>query len=348
VTGSVDTQAATAGAGSSSSASAGATLKAAREAAGLSLDAVAQQLKLAPRQVQALEDDDYQHLPGRTFVRGFARNYARHVHLDPDAVLALLPGAEAAPALERPTLAPTRRPMGELPVEGMARRSALRWLIPLLLLCVVVAAGFYEYTRQQAALRAGAEAPAPTAPTTATAPLPFTVPAPAPAPASGRASGPDRAPPQDATPAAAPPAPGTLSTPLPNPLTGAPAAGSTAADAPAAAPPATPVPVQPPQPAASAVQDASTAAAGSASATVAGQAPLVLAFKGRSWVEVRDANGRVVLQSTEAAGAIRTVSGTPPLQLALGNASQVDVTFRGQPVDLGPYTRGNVARISLK
>lgn len=356
MTGSVETQAGTAGAGpSSSSVSAGATLKAAREAAGLSLDAVAQQLKLAPRQVQALEDDDYQHLPGRTFVRGFARNYARYVHLDPDALLALLPGAEAAPALERPTLAPTRRPMGELPVEGVARRSALRWLIPLLLLCVVVAAGFYEYTRQQAALRAGAEAPAPTAPTQETAPVPATVPAPASAPASGpasgRASGPDGAPPQDAAPAAAPatpPVPGTRSTPLPNPLTGSPAAGTTAADAPAAAAPATPGPAQPPQPAASAAPDARTAAAAGTSAAAAGQAPLVLAFKGRSWVEVRDASGHVVLQSTEAAGAIRAVSGTPPLQLALGNAAQVDVTFRGQPVDLRPYTRGNVARISLK
>ena len=345
MTGSVDALAGTAGAGSSSM-SAGATLKAAREAAGLSLDAVAQQLKLAPRQVQALEDDDYQHLPGRTFVRGFARNYARYVHLDADAVLALLPGAEAAPALERPTLAPTRRPMGELPVEGVARRSALRWLIPLLLLCVVVAAGFYEYTRQQAALRAGAEAPAATK---ETAPMSATAPAPAATPASGPASGPDGAPPQDATPAATPPAPGTLSTPLPNPLTGSPAAGSTAADLPAAAVPAKPGPAQPPQPAAAAAQDAGTAtAAGGASAAVAGQVPLVLVFKGRSWVEVRDASGRVVLQSTEDAGAIRTVSGTPPLQLALGNASQVDVTFRGQPVDLRPYTRGNVARISLK
>ena len=65
--------------------SAGAELRAAREAAGLTIDAVAQQLKLAPRQVQALEDDDFAQLPGRTFVRGFLRNYARLLHLDADA-----------------------------------------------------------------------------------------------------------------------------------------------------------------------------------------------------------------------------------------------------------------------
>jgi cytoskeleton protein RodZ len=38
---------------------------------------VAQQLKLAPRQVRALEEENFGMLPGRTFTRGFMRNYAR-------------------------------------------------------------------------------------------------------------------------------------------------------------------------------------------------------------------------------------------------------------------------------
>src|SRR5207249_6781224 len=70
---------------------AGAQLRATREAFGLSLEEVAQQLKLAPRQVIALEDEDFAQLPGRTFVRGFARNYARLLNLDGDQLLALLP-----------------------------------------------------------------------------------------------------------------------------------------------------------------------------------------------------------------------------------------------------------------
>jgi hypothetical protein len=36
------------------------------------------------------------------------------------------------------------------------------------------------------------------------------------------------------------------------------------------------------------------------------------------------------------------------VQLALGNAPDVDVTFRGQPLDLSPYVRGGVARVALK
>ena len=66
---------------------AGAQLRATREAFGLSLEEVAQQLKLAPRQVIALEDEDFAQLPGRTFVRGFVRNYARLLNLDGDQLL---------------------------------------------------------------------------------------------------------------------------------------------------------------------------------------------------------------------------------------------------------------------
>ena len=98
----------------------GEELRAAREGAGLSIEEVAQQLKLAPRQVRALEDDDYAKLPGRTFVRGFVRNYARAFGLDADDLVARLPGGE--PSLERPTITPSGRPMGALPA-APARRN---------------------------------------------------------------------------------------------------------------------------------------------------------------------------------------------------------------------------------
>src|SRR5947209_19401930 len=116
--------------------SAGTALRGAREAAGLSIDAVAQQLKLAPRQVQALEDDDFARLPGRTFVRGFVRNYARYVGLDPEDVVALLPGADVAPSLQRPTITPSSRPMGQMPAHAPAGRSWTRWAIPLALVAI--------------------------------------------------------------------------------------------------------------------------------------------------------------------------------------------------------------------
>ena len=125
----------------------GARLREARAAAGLSLDAVAQQLKLAPRQVKALEDDDFAQLPGRTFVRGFLRNYARLVRLDPDALLASLPEASSTPSLDHPSLSATTRVMGELPADSHGKPSSARWAIPLALVAIVAIAVVYEFAR---------------------------------------------------------------------------------------------------------------------------------------------------------------------------------------------------------
>lgn len=69
------------------SASVGSQLRQARETARLSLDEVAHALKFSPRQIELLEADQYQALPGSTIVRGFVRNYARLLRLDPDGLL---------------------------------------------------------------------------------------------------------------------------------------------------------------------------------------------------------------------------------------------------------------------
>ncbi|UCV16364.1 RodZ domain-containing protein [Quatrionicoccus australiensis] len=61
----------------------GAQLRAAREARGIALSEVAATLKLGVRQLEALERGDWQVLPGATFVRGFVRNYARFVQINP-------------------------------------------------------------------------------------------------------------------------------------------------------------------------------------------------------------------------------------------------------------------------
>jgi cytoskeleton protein RodZ len=129
------------------SAGAGARLRAAREAAGLSLDQVAQQLKLAPRQVKALEDESFGELPGRTFSRGFVRNYARLLHLDAQDLLAHLPDVSQAPALESPTLHSTATRMAELPSATTSKTGLSRWLIPLILIGCIVAAATYEWYR---------------------------------------------------------------------------------------------------------------------------------------------------------------------------------------------------------
>lgn len=318
VTSVVDTEKAAANA-SPARATAGGKLKAGREAAGLSLDAVARQLKLAPRQVQALEDDDWQRLPGRTFLRGFARNYARFVRIDPDAVVALLPATDFAPSFERPAAA--RPPMGEIPRAGITKPSPLRWLFPLLLLAVAVAIAYVELSRSRPAWLHDLLAPVML---------------------GSRADSSSEVPTST---------PGTAKVELlPNPAAGgsvAPAAPSNATPS-GATDPQPAAPTTPAAPASAAPPVAEESAALSTKPATTGETPLVLTFRGTSWVEVKDAGGRVIAQMTGGAGMTQTISAVPPIELSLGNAPEVDVNFRGQPIDLARYTRGNVARVSLK
>ena len=56
-------------------------LRLAREAAGLSLADVATRTRITQRHLEAIEKSDFSDLPGRTYVTGFARAYARAVDL---------------------------------------------------------------------------------------------------------------------------------------------------------------------------------------------------------------------------------------------------------------------------
>jgi cytoskeleton protein RodZ len=47
-------------------------------------------------------------------------------------------------------------------------------------------------------------------------------------------------------------------------------------------------------------------------------------------------------------GSVEPVKGVPPFDIILGNAHVVTLVFRGKSVDLSPYTRQNVARLTLQ
>ncbi|HRE18252.1 MAG TPA: helix-turn-helix transcriptional regulator, partial [Rhodocyclaceae bacterium] len=114
--------------------SVGAQLKAAREAKGLKLADLAQSMKLSVRQLEALEVDNWQALPGVTFVRGFVRNYARLVELDPAPLMTVLEGvlSKERPNLALPESAPVSMPQGG-PVERRDYAFALFGLALVLL-----------------------------------------------------------------------------------------------------------------------------------------------------------------------------------------------------------------------
>lgn len=124
-----------------------------------------------------------------------------------------------------------------------------------------------------------------------------------------------------------------------------------AASAVATATPATTIgePVATPAPAA-ALEPASAPSPNDATAatSVASDSLIGLTVSGESWVEVLDANGAVLLQRRLEPGEFVGLDGTPPFRLKIGNAVATRLSYRGEPVDLVPATRDNVARLELK
>lgn len=79
----------------------------------------------------------------------------------------------------------------------------------------------------------------------------------------------------------------------------------------------------------------------------AGPAVVHLRFIEDSWVEM-EAHGRKLVVGAQRAGSERTVRVEPPVSLLLGNAPGVELSYRGEAVDLAPYQRGKVARVTLE
>ena len=75
----------------------GAMLAHRRAARGLALADVANRLKFAPRQIEALEADDYGKLPGMTFVRGMIRSYAKLLEMDAGPMIQALERRHVSP-----------------------------------------------------------------------------------------------------------------------------------------------------------------------------------------------------------------------------------------------------------
>jgi cytoskeleton protein RodZ len=71
-------------------------------------------------------------------------------------------------------------------------------------------------------------------------------------------------------------------------------------------------------------------------------------FADESWVEVRDGSGTTIFSRLNAPGTERVVRGLPPFDVVVGNAHRVRLLYEDKPIDLGPHTRVDVARITLE
>ena len=89
----------------------GEVLRTAREAKGVDLARVERDTKIRARYLTALETGDYAELPGSVYTKGFLRNYAAYLGLDPEYLVDLYRLESAAPLTERPTVHAPPRPI---------------------------------------------------------------------------------------------------------------------------------------------------------------------------------------------------------------------------------------------
>lgn len=315
----------------------GNVLKAAREAQGLSIHEVCSQLRLGIKQIQAIEQDDFEKLPQPSIVRGFIRNYARLLNIDVNPILEayqrIVPNKAPLPLSVRSNAS---RSVIDKPVPVFRPQRLLTFLIFLIL--AGIAAYFYinhikpqalkdaalaldvdeigETTGQEIAIPAPEAAPAP-ATTTPVAPVTENVDASTTTTAD------------NAVPAAT--------------VTGNDATSNAANTLSASNAIANNTIVSTPTPATTQAAESTTLQASEPQ-----KASLVFKVNEDSWVRIEDMQGKKVFSEVMPAGSERQVTTEKPVNITVGHASGTQLTIDNQPYDLTQATRGRVARIQLK
>jgi len=320
----------------------GEALRAARESRGWSVAEVATQLNLTPMRLSQLEAGEFEKLPGNTFSRGYIRAYAKLLGLEQAPLVADFDQFTGSNATGSSVHA-----LGRIEEPTRYSQSILR-LVSFLLLLGVGGACFYWWQDQgwqlddlknvglghvevdgadgstqihpldepedQAVAEAqsqGTDLPLPGVPAEQAEEAPSETP-----PATATELLEQNPPADQATPAEqAPAAPGESTAPV------APAAPAAQAPAAAAAQPQAPV--------------------------AAGEGLVSMKFTADCWIQVTDANGKVVASGLKRGGDSLDVRGQAPMELRLGFARGAQVTYNGAAVDVTPHISGETARLKL-
>lgn len=295
----------------------GAQLASLREERGWSIEDVATQLNLAPRQIVAIESDNYAALPGIASVRGFIRGYAKILKIDAAPLLTIVANESAKLNAPVPERRPLSTPFSETRLPSMGRQGLpskkIIWVTCLVILLLAA------FASQQMGWVPGLS-------DSVSSKIKDI------ASASSSISG--------STTSASVTLPGVESTSMVLPMSpsGASNLEPVAAGVPAVAQPAAPSrlmasadaqPVPPVPPSAS-------------------RNALVLTLRQDSWVEITRANRSSVVSRLMKAGSTETVEISEPVSLTIGNVAGVDATWRGEPLDIKAGTKTNVNRLSLK
>jgi len=311
----------------------GAELRVAREAAKLGVADVAAKLKLTVRQIEAMEAEDFSRLPDPVFTRGFVRNYARLVSVDPANLIIPVD-------IEHTVTESITAPSAGV---SIATRRLRRWLlIPLFGLAafLLLVALLYYWLRQGEDARVAAPpsseavrslalsepvmtdslAPQSTLPTRdagagndATSP-------------PGVASPPDQA--ASGAQAVVPPTPSpSVSQSL--------------------VPGVAPTTIAPPAPASQPPMPGALAPAEAGNRAVPGRQTLRFEPELDAWIQIVDGKGNRYSRLVHA-GSVETFVGDPPFRLVVGEAAHVKLTYNGHRIDLKPFIGQKVARLTLE
>lgn len=335
--------------GSTSLATPGAQLAAQREAMGLSVEQIADQLKLAPRQVVALEAGDYASLPNMAVVRGFVRAYAKVVKLDATPLVAMI--AVVSPT--SPEAAPPRKelaaPFSESRFPLMTDRSSGRggWMVgAVVVAAALIGGGVYAYQSGliSTSLFDRADSATASAVTELPKPIDSTMPLETTLVKPGQETAPLQSP---NVPLISVPPPGTTT----NPADGASApatagttagtAGTTTAPAPAAPATVAPTPAAPAAPVAQVLPPAAAPAAATGT-------QLVLEVSTDSWVEIRRPGNKPLISRLVKAGSTETFDIKDPALLIVGKPDGVKATLGGAPLALPRVAGGTISRVNIK
>lgn len=289
---------------------AGAMLRQAREAARMQLPTMAAMLKVPQAKLEALEADDYSAFPDHVFMRALAMGMCRTLHIESEPVLALLPRTELKSLSNAGGgINETVKARSHFKSAGTPLDSGSGSSRKIIagVLILLAAAAAVYFVPFQQAAEGEAPDAAGTPVAAATPATPSGAAVPGTVVESGSVVTPSETPAEGAAP-------------LPSTLAANEAATATASPA---APEAAPAP-----------------AVGTGA---------VLEFKasGQSWVKVKDASGKVVLEKTLSKDESVTAEGQMPLSVIVGNAKGTQVLVRGEPFDIST-TRDNVARFEVK
>ena len=293
--------------------SAGALLRQARQAQGVALEDLAATLKVPVEKLQALEDEDWQRLPDVVFLRALAQTICRTLHLEAAPVLALLPQQKVTALAPQGGL---NAPMRERGVPSIlatnTKHSPWPWVV---LLLIVLGGGGYlgvQWMAPEWVRGVSTTVPAPSDPV---GDSPLFSPA-----------GPEEGDGGDGAQAGEVPtvqAAALMQPALPEEEGAQP---GFAAPAPAAEP----------------------AAAPAAQAAASVSPVLRITAKGATWVQVLDAQQRLLIEKILQDGEVFSTSAPKPLTVAVGKADLATVEVNGAPFDVQAVARSNVARFEVK